>query len=173
MQLLRTVNAFFNKYLSMLIAAAFALMTVLIFAQVLCRYVLQAPLSWSEELARYIFIWLTFFGASVAFYERTHINVSYFVEHIRNVRTRALLMFTADLLCLWFLWVFVKDGFVVASRVLALGQVSSSMGFLPVGAVYLAVPVGSLFMGLNVLYHTLEHIQLIIDPNHHRETIEV
>ena len=159
MQLLRAVNTFFNKYLSVLIAAAFSLMTLLIFAQVVCRYVLHDPLSWSEELARYIFIWLTFCGASVAFYENTHISVSYFVERIPNPRLRALLQLVADGLCLWFLWIFVADGFVVSSRVLSLGQVSSSMGFLPVGAVYLAVPIGSLFMALNVLYHALNHVQ--------------
>jgi len=162
MQLLRAVNAFFNKRLSMLIALVFSIMTLLIFAQVVCRYVLHNPLSWSEELARYLFIWLTFCGASVAFYENTHINVSYFVERIRLPKLQAALFLLADALCLWLLWIFVKDGFVVASRVLSLGQVSSSMGFLPVGAVYLAVPIGSLFMGLNVLHHALERVRTIV-----------
>jgi TRAP-type C4-dicarboxylate transport system permease small subunit len=162
MQLLRAVNTFFNKYLSVLITLAFGLMTVLIFGQVVCRYVLHNPLSWSEEFARYLFIWLTFCGASVAFYEGTHINVSYFVERIGSPKLQAAIFALADVLCLWLLWIFVKDGFVVASRVLSLGQMSSSMGFLPVGVVYLAVPIGSLFMALNVLYHAISHIQTIV-----------
>jgi TRAP-type C4-dicarboxylate transport system permease small subunit len=161
MQLLRAVNAFFNKYLSVLITLAFGLMTILIFGQVVCRYVLHSPLSWSEELARYLFIWLTFCGASVAFYEGTHIKVSYFVERVKNPRLQAGLFALADVLCLWLLWIFVKDGFVVASRVLSLGQVSSSMGFLPVGIVYLGVPIGSLFMALNVLHHAISHLQTV------------
>lgn len=162
MQLLRAVNAFFNKYLSVLITLAFGLMTILIFGQVVCRYVLHNPLSWSEELARYLFIWLTFCGASVAFYEGTHIRVSYFVERIGSQKLQAAIFALADVLCLWLLWIFVKDGFVVASRVMSLGQMSSSMGFLPVGVVYLAVPVGSLFMALNVLYHAVSHLQTIV-----------
>lgn len=162
MHLLRAVNSFFNKSMSLLITVAFGLMTTLIFVQVLCRYVLQSPLSWSEELARYLFIWLTFCGASVAFYEGTHIKVSYFVECIRNPKLQAAVFALADVLCLWLLWVFVKDGFVVASRVLSLGQVSSSMSFLPVGAVYLAVPVGSLLMALNVIYHAINHVQTML-----------
>jgi TRAP-type C4-dicarboxylate transport system permease small subunit len=44
---------------------------------------------------------------------------------------------------------------------MALGQTSASMGFLPVGVVYLAVPLGSLLMALNVLYHAGEHLQTI------------
>ena len=161
MQVLRTVNGFFNRYLSVLIAGAFSLMTVLIFVQVICRYVLQDSLSWSEELARYLFVWLTFCGASVAFYEDTHIKVTLFVDLLPDPRARAAVYALADALCLWFLWVFVKDGFSVASRVLALGQSSASMGFLPVGLVYLAVPIGSLFMALNVLFHAGEHLQTI------------
>lgn len=161
MHMLRAVNTFFNRYLSVLITVAFGLMTILIFSQVVCRYLLHSPLSWSEELARYLFIWLTFCGASVAFYEDTHIKVSYFVEKVPNERLRAGIFTLADVLCLWLLWIFVKDGFVVASRVLSLGQVSSSMGFLPVGIVYLAVPIGSLFMALNIIYHAACHIRTI------------
>ncbi|WP_461210835.1 TRAP transporter small permease [Desulfocurvus sp. DL9XJH121] len=162
MHLLQAVNTFFNKYLSILITVAFGAMTVLIFGQVVCRYVLQNPLSWSEELARYLFVWLTFCGASVAFYEDTHIKVSYFVDSVPNPRLRGAVNLLADALCLWFLWVFVKDGFVVSSRVMALGQVSSSMGWLSVGAVYLAIPIGSLFMALNVLHHAVEHAKSML-----------
>ena len=39
-------------------------MTVLIFVQVIMRYVLQSSLSWSEELARYLFIWMAYFAIS-------------------------------------------------------------------------------------------------------------
>ncbi|MBG0775690.1 MAG: TRAP transporter small permease [Desulfovibrionaceae bacterium] len=159
MQLLRTVNGFFNKYITTFITAIFGIMTVVIFVQVFCRYVLNDALSWSDELARYLFIWLTFLGASVAFYDDTHIKVTLFVDSIRNPKLRAGIYALADALCLWFLWVFVQDGFVVSSRVLALGQLSSSMEFIPVGVVYLAVPLGSLFMGLNVIYHGIKHLQ--------------
>lgn len=162
MQLLRAVNAFFNKFISVFITTVFSLMTVIIFVQVVCRYVLQDSLSWSDELARYLFIWLTFLGASVAFHEDTHIKVTYFVDMIRNAKLRAVVYTLADMACLWLLWVFVKDGFVVSSRVLALGQTSSSMEFIPVGLIYLAVPLGSLFMALNIIQHALERVQIIV-----------
>ena len=162
MQLLRAVNTFINKSVSHCIAIMFSIMTAVIFVQVVCRYVLQDSLSWSDELARYLFIWLTFLGAGVAFYEDTHIKVTYFIDMIRSAKLRAAIYITADLLCLCLLWVFVKDGFVVASRVLNLGQVSASMGFLPVGLVYFAVPIGSLFMALNVIQHAFTHVQTIV-----------
>ena len=44
----------------MLCVIALALMSAVIVAQVFCRYVLNSSLSWSEELARYLFIWMIY-----------------------------------------------------------------------------------------------------------------
>lgn len=139
-------------------------MTLLIFFQVIFRYALNESLSWSEELARYFFIWVTFLGASVAFFEKTHINVDLFVNYVKNVRVRATLFIIGDLLSICFLGMLVVEGFTVASRVFDLGQVSASMDFLPIGLVYLAVPLGCLFMSLNILMHTTVHIKQIMHP---------
>ena len=50
-------------------------MAVIVGAQVFCRYVLNHSLFWSEELARLILVWLTFLGATVAYYHRAHPGV--------------------------------------------------------------------------------------------------
>jgi TRAP-type C4-dicarboxylate transport system permease small subunit len=47
-------------------------MALIVAAQVFFRYVLNQSLFWSEELARYLLVWLTFLGASVAYYRRAH-----------------------------------------------------------------------------------------------------
>src|SRR5476651_2331400 len=41
-----------------------AVITILTLAQVIWRYVLELPLQWSEEIARYCFVWVTFLGAA-------------------------------------------------------------------------------------------------------------
>lgn len=50
-----------------LISGLMAVITLLTLAQVFWRYVLEQPLQWSEELARYGFVWVTFLGAAVLF----------------------------------------------------------------------------------------------------------
>jgi TRAP-type C4-dicarboxylate transport system permease small subunit len=50
-------------------------MAVLVAVQVFCRYVLNSSLFWSEELARYMLVWLSFFGATVAYYRNLHPGV--------------------------------------------------------------------------------------------------
>lgn len=47
-------------------------MAVLVAVQVFCRYVLNHSLFWSEELARYMLVWLSFLGATVAYYRQVH-----------------------------------------------------------------------------------------------------
>lgn len=50
-------------------------MALLVAVQVFCRYVLNHSLFWSEELARYLLVWVTFLGASAAYYRHAHPGV--------------------------------------------------------------------------------------------------
>ena len=50
-------------------------MAILVAVQVFCRYILNSSLFWSEELARYMLVWLSFFGATVAYYHHLHPGV--------------------------------------------------------------------------------------------------
>jgi len=50
-------------------------MALLVAVQVFFRYVLNSSLFWSEELARYMLVWLSFFGATVAYYRNLHPGV--------------------------------------------------------------------------------------------------
>ena len=50
-------------------------MALLVAVQVFCRYVLNSSLFWSEELARYMLVWLSFLGATVAYYRHLHPGV--------------------------------------------------------------------------------------------------
>jgi len=164
MELLKTFNSFVYSVLSRVVTVGFIAMTVIIFFQILFRYALHESLSWSEELARYLFIWVTFLGASVCAYEKTHINVDLFINYIKNQRVRAILFLIGNILSLSFLGMLVVKGFTVASRVYSLEQMSASMDFLPIGLIYLAVPLGCLFMSLNILMHSIDHIKQIIHP---------
>jgi TRAP-type C4-dicarboxylate transport system permease small subunit len=53
---------------------------VVIFAQVVCRYILEVPFPWSEEFARFAFLWLIFLSNAMAERQKEHFRVSYFVE---------------------------------------------------------------------------------------------
>ena len=158
MDALRAFNTRANKIICFFLLITFSAMVVIVFAQVLFRYVFEHPLAWSEELARYLFVWATFLGASVAFYDNTNINVSLFVESLKSPRAQGVVMLLADLACMSFLGMYVLEGGKATMRIFELGQFSPSMEWLPIGWTYLAIPLGSFFMLLNVLAYTLQHL---------------
>ena len=55
---------------------------VILFCGVFARYVLDAPLIWSDELASNIFLWLAMLGAAVALQRGSHMRLSYLVERL-------------------------------------------------------------------------------------------
>ena len=55
------------------------------FTQVLFRYVFQLSLAWSEELARYLFLWLAFLASAYAFKTRSHFALRFLVDRFGNV----------------------------------------------------------------------------------------
>lgn len=165
MALLRKFNTYVNRILCVIMAICFFCMVILVFTQVICRYVFNDALSWSEELASYFFHWATFLGASVAFYEKTHISVGYFVNHVPSLRARALLLCVADLCCLWFLSMYIVKGFEVCRLVFSFGETATSMSWLPMGYIQLAIPLASVFMALNVLAYFIGHARALVSGN--------
>ncbi len=78
---LKKINIFLFKY-SLEIALVFLLvaMTLTVFSQVIARYIFEAPLSWSEELARFILIWLSMLSAAYAFKTKSHFALTILVN---------------------------------------------------------------------------------------------
>ncbi len=63
-------------------------LVVVVFLQVFFRYALNSPLAWSEELARFIFIWLVFISSAVVLRDDSHMSMNYFVNLMpKKVRT--------------------------------------------------------------------------------------
>ena len=79
--LLRSLTRFDNLLAKAEAAALItlvAVMTLVVFLQVVYRYVLAQPLHWSEELARYLFIWLSILGATLGLQKRGHFGLDFF-----------------------------------------------------------------------------------------------
>ncbi|MBK5241486.1 TRAP transporter small permease [Clostridium sp.] len=144
-----------NKVVQKLLIIIFILMTVFIFLQVIFRYVLKSSLSWSEELSTYLFIWLTFLGASVGIRNGAHIKVMFFVNNIKNIILRKCIITFSNSLSIIFLIILSYYGTIIANQIFVLDQISASMPFLRIGVVYFAIPIGSILMTTNLLEITI------------------
>ncbi|MBU8849491.1 MAG: TRAP transporter small permease [Desulfobacterales bacterium] len=69
-------------------------MAMIVAVQVFCRYVLNQSLFWSEELARFLLVWLTFLGASTAYYRKVNPGVDFLYAKLPQLLKKASSIFT-------------------------------------------------------------------------------
>ena len=110
--------------------------------QVFTRYVLNAPLSWTEELARILFIWITFIGAAVIAKRSGHISID-FVTNLLPSRARRWVLVAAHAVSLAILLLLGVKG--VALLRITGTSASPALG-IPWAYVYAAFPVGMFLM---------------------------
>lgn len=121
----------------------------LIFLQVVMRYVFRNSLSWSEELARYVFLWQIWLGASFAVKEHRHLRIEMIVDRLHG-RNRQF--FELFVLLIWFGFsVFLAlKGSELSMLLFKRGQVSPAMR-IPMGFAYASVPVGCTLMSIRLV----------------------
>ena len=136
-----------NGISTTLLVVMSSVMAIVILLQVFLRYVVKASLPWSEELARYLMVWIGMMGASLAMAEGRHVGVTILVDRARGV-TKTLLMAVALLLILGFLCLMLTQGVVLTGNIWL--QRSPAMN-LPMVIPYAAVPLGALFMIIQTL----------------------
>lgn len=113
-------------------------MVVIIFAQVVARYALSNSLSWSEEIGRYIFVWMTFIGSAIAVRNKLHVALDMFVVRLPRSLQKLCLMISYVSMMI-FTGVVVYGGYKFVLK--GSNQISAAMQ-LPMHYVYIVLPVG-------------------------------
>ena len=119
-----------------------AIMTVLVFLAVIYRYFLLAPISWGEEMARFLFIALSMFGAAIAVKDRSHFVITILTARF-SAAARAWLEVGIALGTSALLYVVIDRGLGLA--LLNRNQESPALG-VPMSVPYAAVPLGAMLM---------------------------
>jgi TRAP-type C4-dicarboxylate transport system permease small subunit len=147
---LNDLNEHLEEYLLVFLLAA---MSLLIGVQVFMRYVMQNSLAWSEELARYCFIWATYIGIAYGVRQDAHIRITAGMSWVSK-RNQPWVNIVAHVLFLVFALIVVKEGYFMMMKIFGFGQRSSSLGIL-MGYVYLAPLTGFLL----VIFRLLQRIR--------------
>ena len=104
----RWADALFSV-LTALMALCVASILVLVFINVVMRYVFNSGIDISTEVARLSFVWLTFIGTVLAFRSRTHLAVNMFLDRV-PLHLQKPLHIIRQLIILWLLWLCVTGG---------------------------------------------------------------
>jgi TRAP-type C4-dicarboxylate transport system permease small subunit len=127
-------------------------MAVVVLLQVIFRYILNFPLFWTEELARYCLVWSSLLGSAVAVKRGQHIAVTIFVERLppglrRGLTILALISVAAILAVI--LWGGIQLVAITRAQISPALRISMSVP-------YLAVPVGAALMLLHTMVGIFE-----------------
>lgn len=142
------------RTLEWVLVAAFSLLTLDVLWGVFSRYVLGHQSRFTEELAIYLLVWISLLGGSLTYGEKGHLGVDYFVSKLEPGAQRLVAIAVEVLVILFAGFALFWGGWVLVDETLVSGQVSPSLG-VPMGYVYLAVPICGVFFVLFASEHLL------------------
>jgi C4-dicarboxylate transporter DctQ subunit len=158
MNALRRLNNFLLQICRYALIVMIPVMTGIIFIQVVLRYIFFSPLSWAEELSKFLLVWVTCLGSACGIREAMHVSINFLRNKLiafpQQVVT--LLIFAATLVFFTFC---IVEGIMYA----AAGWIQRSAALqLPMTLPYLSIPVGfsiMLSVGIERLVDDLQFVR--------------
>ncbi|MBW2682386.1 MAG: TRAP transporter small permease [Deltaproteobacteria bacterium] len=152
---MKTVFEIMDRSVNWFLAILMFGMVIIVSAQVWYRFVLNDPLSWSEEAARYLFVWISFMGAAAGVRYQVHLGID-LLDKLLSPGAYRVAVVLVNLIIQIFLLVIIYWGFKILGVIQF--QESPSM-HISMRYPYMAVPVGGIFMLINSLRVSAAAIQ--------------
>jgi TRAP-type C4-dicarboxylate transport system permease small subunit len=154
MMLIRAIASRLDYWIARIEAAAIVILvtslTAVTFAQVITRYLLNNPLIWSEEAARYLFVWVSMIGAALAIREGGHFGLDLLIRPMPQLKP--VLGPLVTLVMVVFLIILLKTG--IDETRLAARQWAMTFP-MRMDWAYLALPVGAALMLFHIAVHVI------------------
>jgi len=125
-----------------------AIMVIDVSLQVFTRKVLGFSLNWTEELARYILIWIGLLGSSYALSKKAHLGIDALTSKFSVKIQSYISIFSYILVGLFSIFVLIIGGWKLASLTFDTNQISAALQW-KIGYIYLALPISGIF---NIIY---------------------
>lgn len=163
------INTVLLKVETVLLVISIVALVASIFIEVICRYVLFISTAWSEELARYLFVWLTYIGSAYALNEGQHVEIDIAPQVVgkltffRNKKeVNRFFEYTSAIGSVLFLIVFcvIFNSFILF---VMKGTMTSPTMHIPMAYVYMPVLAGSMlaiYHGVYLIICNLFHVPL-------------
>lgn len=138
----KAINAVYSAFLGLLTGV----IVVVVAANVFARYVLNSSIGWADELSRFLFIWIVFYGAVLAYVKNEHIGLDFIVNRFPE-KVRAFVLLLAEVGVFIVTVMLTYYGWVVSK---------SAINFSPalnirMGVIYSAIPISAFLMSLVAL----------------------
>ena len=169
LKIFQLIKSILVRSLEFLVIILVAVLTLDVVWQVFTRFILRNPSTWTDELATMLLIWVSLLGASVGFQRKSHLGVDFFVSKL-SPRYRNIVEILAYLLISFFAGgILIFGGAKIVHLTLQYKQTSPALE-LPMGYVYLALPISGFFILIFSLETVIEKIYFLFTPKKHAES---
>lgn len=146
----------FNPIDDIISVIAISVISFLTIINVICRFVLNSPISWAEEITLGCFIWLVFIGISSAMKRDGHIGVDYFIQKMPKAIRNVCTIIGAAAIYFVLIYIFIFWGFELASQ--AGSKVTPVLG-ISYTYIDLAVPIGGFLTAIHFTFKLIRSFQ--------------
>ncbi len=151
------VKLFLDQFIQFLIAVLMALMVINVTWQVFSRYVMGDPSSFTDELSRYMMIWLGMAGAAYVSGKNGHLAIDILPEKLQGNKLLTLQLFIHAMVIFFGLVIMIWGGGNLVYITQILQQKSATLQ-IPLSWIYGIIPVSGVLV---VFYHSFHMVQLI------------
>lgn len=148
-----TLRQLIDKLLEKFVAAIMAILVVDVLWQVISRYVLSSPSSFTDELAGFLLIWVGLFGAAYVAGKNEHLAIDLMLQRSGPARRKFLEIFITICIVIFAFSVLVVGGSWLVYTRFAL-EVKSAALEIPLGYVYIVLPIS----GLLIVFFTIDNL---------------
>ncbi|MDA3816573.1 MAG: TRAP transporter small permease [Prolixibacteraceae bacterium] len=149
-----TIRERIDKVLEITLVVFLSVLVIDVLWQVVSRYLLSSPSSFTDELAGFLLIWVGVLGAAYVHGKQEHLAIDLLLQRSKPERQRVLIILINALIFLFAIIVMVIGGAWLVTTRFQLEVISSAL-HLPLGFVYIVLPVSGLLMA----YYSLEIIR--------------
>ena len=148
-----------NRLLGGLTVVVFTILIICVVWQVVSRFILGTPSTTTDEIARFLFMWIAFVGAAYTLGQNRHLAIDVISLMVEDKTQRRIRMLVLVIVAAFAAIVMVYGGFELMMKTLASGQVTPALR-LPMGYVYGAIP----FSGLMMLFYCAALFSELLHP---------
>lgn len=154
---MRAIKLQLDKVIGIMLMIIMAFMVLNVSWQVFSRYILQAPSSFTDELSRYLLVWLGMLGAAYVAGQDNHLAIDILPTKLKGEAKRKLLAVISIVIVLFVIPVMIIGGINLVYITYTLEQKSATLQ-LPLAYVYMMIP----FSGLLVLFYQFVNLKSLL-----------
>ena len=155
---MQNVKNIIDKILEWTLVVSMSLLVIDVLWQVFSRFILQDPSSFTEELARFLLIWVGLLGGAYAAGRRMHLAVDLLPSKLQGRQKAYLDIFIYAIIILFSVSVMIYGGSRLVAITLYLGQTAAALQ-MPLGYVYLILPISGFLIAFYAALHLVDEFR--------------